>query len=293
MPFVVLVVISLAAGFGQALLASHGSLRLTTGYGAPQLDADSSSIAKSQTDLQRCVAACRQRAHAAGFPLWAALAVSVGGWLLVGGLAVLLRTSDALSSFDSSAASWSHGHATGWSTRALDLVTMLGDGRVIAGLAAIVLVAEWFRERNSRVVLFLVTVTVGSAVITTGAKNLVDRARPELNPITETLGPSFPSGHSSAAAAFYTAVALILAQRRGPAAFRALISCATALGVAVASSRVLLEVHWLSDVIAGLALGWGWVACCVILIGVSARANSTVPAAHQIAQAPETGSPRP
>ena len=36
---------------------------------------------------------------------------------------------------------------------------------------------------------------------------------------------------------------------------------------AVAASRVLLDVHWLSDVIAGLALGWAWFAVCAIAFG--------------------------
>ena len=35
----------------------------------------------------------------------------------------------------------------------------------------------------------------------------------------------------------------------------------------MASSRVLLGVHWLSDVIAGLAFGWGWFALCAIAFG--------------------------
>ena len=43
-------------------------------------------------------------------------------------------------------------------------------------------------------------------------KELFDRARPELNPVAETLGPSFPSGHSSTAAVFYGAAAVLLAQ---------------------------------------------------------------------------------
>jgi undecaprenyl-diphosphatase len=37
--------------------------------------------------------------------------------------------------------------------------------------------------------------------------------------------------------------------------------------VAVAASRVLLDLHWLSDVIAGLALGWAWFALCAIAFG--------------------------
>ena len=34
--------------------------------------------------------------------------------------------------------------------------------------------------------------------------------------------------------------------------------------MAIAATRVLLGVHWLSDVVAGLALGWAWFAVCAI-----------------------------
>ena len=37
--------------------------------------------------------------------------------------------------------------------------------------------------------------------------------------------------------------------------------------VGIATTRVLLDVHWLSDVVAGLALGWAGFAVCVIAFG--------------------------
>ena len=46
-----------------------------------------------------------------------------------------------------------------------------------------------------------------------------------------------------------------------------MIGLAVALAVAVAASRVLLDLHWLSDVIGGLALGWGWFALCAVAFG--------------------------
>ena len=42
---------------------------------------------------------------------------------------------------------------------------------------------------------------------------------------------------------------------------------AVAIAVAVASSRVLLGVHWFTDVLAGLALGWAWFALGAIAFG--------------------------
>jgi membrane-associated phospholipid phosphatase len=42
---------------------------------------------------------------------------------------------------------------------------------------------------------------------------------------------------------------------------------AVGIAVAVAVSRVLLDVHWLSDVIGGLTLGWAWFAVVAVVFG--------------------------
>src|SRR5262249_33949835 len=87
------------------------------------------------------------------------------------------------------------------------------------------------------------------------------------NPAAATLGPSFPSGHTTTAAAFFAAGALLIGRRRSPAARAALAGGAVGVAVAVAASRVLLDVHWLTDVIGGLMLGWAWLALCGIAFG--------------------------
>ena len=95
----------------------------------------------------------------------------------------------------------------------------------------------------------------------------MNRARPDLSQLTGFAGSSFPSGHSTAAAATYAAIALLLSRRRSPATRSLLAGGAVAIAVAVAASRVLLGVHWLTDVMAGLALGWAWFAACSIAFG--------------------------
>ena len=265
MPFLVLVAVSVVAGLIQGLTMSRSPVRLL-----PSAAAGLVSPIPSATNLgrlQRWISACAHPTTAASLALCLAIAISVAGWFLLGALTLLVRSYGSLRDLESSVARWGSTHATELSTRALNGVTMLGDAKVVVGLAALLLIAEAYRGFSARVTCFLVAVVVGNELITTAVKHLMHRTRPTLNPIAATLGPSFPSGHSSTAAAFYAAAAVVLARRHGHFAFTALTSLAVAIAVAVASSRVFLDVHWLSDVVAGLAVGWAWVTLCAIVLG--------------------------
>ena len=202
-----------------------------------------------------------------GLALTIALGVVFVGGLLLGVLAYLMRTNARLVDADASVAQWGADHSSDVSERGLTLITHLGATPVVIVLAAVLAIVEYIRRPNRWIVPFLIIVILGQNIITNGIKDLLDRARPTLNPIAETLGPSFPSGHSATAAAFWAAAALVLGRRRGPVARACLAGAAAAIAVAVASTRVLLDMHWLSDVAAGLALGWAWFAVCAIAFG--------------------------
>ena len=98
-------------------------------------------------------------------------------------------------------------------------------------------------------------------------KDLVGRLRPTLNPAAASLGPSFPSGHAATAAAFYAAAALVIGRGLRGRVRHLAAAVAVSVAVAVAASRVLLDLHWLSDVVGGLALGWAWLALCAVVFG--------------------------
>src|ERR671931_380571 len=132
----------------------------------------------------------------------------------------------------------------------LGALTWLGGTLVVIGLALAAGLYEWYRRRRWTVLAFMLTVIWGQNLIANGIKLLVHRERPPVPHLADSSGWSFPSGHSAAAAATYAAVALLLSRgRRWPA--RAWLGTgAAAIMVAVSSSRVLLGVHWLTDVIA-------------------------------------------
>jgi membrane-associated phospholipid phosphatase len=204
---------------------------------------------------------------ATGLGLTLALGIIVAGGVLLGVLAYLVRGNTELVRLDESVANWGDRNASAFSTDGLNAITHLGEPMVVVGLAAVLAVVETMRTRSIWVVPFIAVVVAGNGLLTTTVKDLADRVRPSLNPIAETLGPSFPSGHSSWSAAFFAAAALLVARRRTRRIRTAVAGAAAGLVVMVAGSRVLLDVHWLSDVIAGVALGSAWFCVCAIAFG--------------------------
>ncbi len=114
---------------------------------------------------------------------------------------------------------------------------------------------------------FLVLAIGGQFTIVNLIKWLVDRARPDLEQLTGFAGPSFPSGHSAAAAATFAAIALVVGRGRSRGLRAMVAGGAVTIAVAVAGTRVLLGVHWFTDVIAGLLVGWAWLALCSVAFG--------------------------
>ncbi len=125
----------------------------------------------------------------------------------------------------------------------------------LALLACALLLRAGLREGALIVALGL----LGGALMADLIKLLVARPRPAVEHLQAVGGASFPSGHATQAAAFW--VSLLLATR--PLVLRrwlhVLLACmCAAIVLAVCVSRVVLGVHYPSDVIAGALLGGGW-----------------------------------
>jgi undecaprenyl-diphosphatase len=224
-----------------------------------------------------------------GLLLTVALLVLVVGGVILGTLGFLVRSNSSLLSIDRSVAPWGQQHLTSFSQWMLNRVTSFGSTGVIVAFTIGVFVVEMIRRPSRWLPLFLIAVTVGQTLLSTQVKNLVDRVRPTANPIAHTLGPSFPSGHTTGAAACFAAFALVLGRGRSRNVQAVLAGAAVFIACAVAASRVLLGVHWLTDVFGGLALGWAWFALCSIAFGGRLlRLGAPVEAAERVSQTART-----
>jgi undecaprenyl-diphosphatase len=204
---------------------------------------------------------------ATGLALTAALGLVFAAALGFGLVSDMITSETGLYRLDASAAAWGAEHATPASTWFLGVVTWLGATVTVLTVTGLLGGLEWLRRRRLAVLGFMVTVVVGQNLIANTVKVLVDRERPPVPHLASSSGFSFPSGHTAAAAATWAAVVLVLGRGR-PVRVKAWLAAGAALiTVAVAASRVLLGVHWLTDVIGGAALGFGWFVVCSVAFG--------------------------
>src|SRR5688500_17210975 len=142
--------------------------------------------------------------------------------------------------------------------RALEAISWLGKPLPLGVLIAAGAIYALRRGRR-RVAIYLVVTSLSGGLVDSAVKILVDRPRPEVDhPVHTAFGKSFPSGHSMSSTICYGALLLVflavLHRRWRPPA----IAGTVLLVLAIGSSRLLLGVHFLSDVLGGYALGLAW-----------------------------------
>jgi membrane-associated phospholipid phosphatase len=155
-------------------------------------------------------------------------------------------------------------HGRTGAVAALVAVTDLGSPVTVTVLTAVVSAVLLLR-RHSREAAYLVIVRVVALGGETALKHLLARPRPDLVPwLTTAEGFSFPSGHTTGTTALCVSLLVVVVpclQRRGRAVA---VVAAVLVSLAVAMSRVLLGVHYPSDVVGGLLAG----ALAAVLLAV-------------------------
>ncbi len=166
------------------------------------------------------------------------------------------------SALDAGASDWLRAERGSTLARNAIVFTQIGSGifLLILALATTVYMVFW---RKRRAALFLVMVFGGRLMVEL-QKLLVARPRPDAPLHLVTVDTSaFPSGHAANATITFLAIALLLPVRQRNRAIAVGIAIALALQIGI--SRVILGVHWPSDVIGGWAFGLIWVSLCLHL----------------------------
>ena len=252
-------------GLAAGLIAYRWPQAATT---APHLSVEQVKVEARRHP--RLVAFSRSRldpGSATGLLLSAVIILFVAGAASVAIVLVMIHTNTGFARLDRSASLFGAHHATALSTRFLRFYTQLGGALVIVPLAVIVAIVETIRQRSVAVITFLTLVVGGQFLIANVIKSLVGRARPNFDQLTGFSGSSFPSGHAVASAACLAAFALVIGRRRSLKMRALLAGLDVGLATGIACCRVMLGVHWLTDVLGGLALGWAWFALCSIAFG--------------------------
>jgi membrane-associated phospholipid phosphatase len=210
-------------------------------------------------------------AAAGGLVLTVALLAAFAVAVVVGAVLDMVSGSFGLATLDDGVAQWGLTHADSASVDILRAITYLGDTVVVLAAMLAAGLIDVIRHRRPQVFAFLAVVIVGEKLIVNGLKEVVGRDRPNVAQLVGWEGPSFPSGHAAAAAAAWPAIALVLG-RGYPRLIRALLAAGAGLIAAgVAASRALLGVHWLTDIVAGVVIGYGWFLICAMMFGGRAQ----------------------
>jgi undecaprenyl-diphosphatase len=190
------------------------------------------------------------------------LVVGLAGFVLL----ALAYDDEPLASVDSNVVEWVATSLPGWLELAARPFSWLGGwiGLTALGVAAGILLV---RERAWVDLGFLLAALLGTQVVVGFLKEWFDRPRPDVgSTVPLPSSAAFPSGHAAAGAASLGAIAVLAADRLPDGRARTwLWSAVVVAGAAVGLSRIALNVHYVTDVLAGWCFGLAWLAACLLV----------------------------
>jgi undecaprenyl-diphosphatase len=173
------------------------------------------------------------------------------------------------------------GHAV--IVRIVKAVTWLGSGGVLwtlIGMAVIVLAIR----RRWRLAIYLLVTGAGALTLDPVLKALVGRLRPVVaHPVAYGTGDSFPSGHALGSIVCYGALFLVFLPATRGTWRRVFTIVIVTLIAAIGISRLLLGVHYLSDVLGAWALGITWLGLTAFAFELSRQASGA-PVTHPVTE---------
>jgi len=194
-------------------------------------------------------------------PTLIVFSTAVGLFLVI---ACAIALSAPLAALDASAGTWLHVRATPLVSNAMAVVSFLGAPTTLTIVAVGGSLLLLYRRRRTEAAMLL-TVVLGGNLLNFCLKHLIQRGRPVFDdPIYSLPTYSFPSGHAMASTVFYGLLSIYALANARQRSYAYIAVAAVVFTVALVSfSRVYLGLHYLSDVMGGIAEGIAWLAFCL------------------------------
>lgn len=156
-------------------------------------------------------------------------------------------------------------------------ITFFGSPPAVAVGALLVAVWAWWRFHDRILTVFCPLAVIASGLAERVIKSIIARPRPPTAVLAHEIDFSYPSGHVTGTTALVLA-AILLVWAGGPRRRRSItIAALAAYAVAVALSRLVLGVHYLTDVLGAAALA----AAGVLVVGWLCSMGTTPKADHR------------
>jgi len=204
-----------------------------------------------------------------GLLLTAQLALLIALGVAFGAVLEDVIEREELSTIDAPVARFVAAHREPWLTSVFEITTWAGSLAVLIPLVILAGLGRRRAESSKQPLVILAATLAGATALSSAIKLVVARPRPE-DSLVEAAGYAFPSGHATAAAATWLALAVVVG--RGATANWGrrvrLVAAALVIAVIVGLSRVYLGVHAATDVLGGWALGGLWFAAVLTTVAV-------------------------
>ena len=188
-----------------------------------------------------------------------------------------------ISSWDQPMLDWMVSIRTPWLTEVMTFVTHIFGPVVLPILVAIACVIWGLVSHRWRDPILLASAMILSTILSSIVKVIVERPRPDESlqviPGFET-SFSFPSGHTTGAATLVLVTGYLLwREHKGKRALAVWIVCSLVVVALVGGSRLYLGYHFLSDVLAGICLGF-------VTLGLVITASRLLDMRHGVLRVP-------
>ncbi|AFS79228.1 phosphatidic acid phosphatase domain-containing protein, PAP2 family [Gottschalkia acidurici 9a] len=168
--------------------------------------------------------------------------------------------------FDKLILSRIHNHINQDIKNIMIFISFLGSAKFYLPLCSF-LTIYLLRKKHYIESIGLINGVLGSAIVNFVLKRYYVRVRPEMYFQVQETGYSFPSGHSMVAISFYFICTYLLVRNRPWDIKKIIIWMSTIVFVTlIGFSRIYLGVHWPTDVIGGLSLGFVWLYFNIVLV---------------------------